>query len=151
MPFWLMFIPVVAIVQGIIILFVAFGQWVTGTYYAMTPHDGGHGGRIEITRDASPRGVLKIEARLDDGRVFRASFDAGSRRAIVRGLPSRRGRGVESPAVAIELVASDGNTLSCSFTRTDGESGGGCMTAEGRRFDLVARENRPDATLPPRG
>jgi hypothetical protein len=90
-------------------------------------------------------------ARLDDGRIFRASFDAGSRRAIVRGLPSRRGRDVETPAVAVELVASDGNTLSCRFTRAGDESDGGCVTPEGRRFDLVATDDRPDPTLPPRG
>ena len=151
MPFWLMFIPVVAIVQGIIILFVAFGQWVTGTYYTMEPIDGGRGGRIEIFRDASPDGSMRIEARLDDGRIYRASVEADSRRAIVRGLPSRRARDTAPPAVAVELVARDGNTLMCSFTRTDDTSGGGCVTPEGRHFELVARDERPASTSTPRG
>lgn len=151
MPFWLMFIPVVAIVQGIIILFVAFGQWVTGTYYTLEPIDGGRGGHIEIFRDVSPDGSMRIEARLDDGRIFRTSVEADSRRAIVRGLPSRRARDGVVAAVAVELVARDGNTLTCSFTRTNDTNSGGCVTPEGRHFDLVARDDRPDSTATPRG
>ena len=151
MPIWLMFIPVVAIVQGIIILFVALGQWATGTYYAMAPEDGKHGGRIEISRSASPRGAMTIEARLDDGRVFSASFDAGSRRAIVRGLPSRRPRTQELPAVAVELYAHDGKTLDCRFTRGDDASAGACVTSEGQRFELIARDDEREATSRPRG
>jgi len=151
MPIWLMFIPVVAIVQGIIILFVALGQWATGTYYALAPEDGEHGGRIEISRPAAPHGPMRMEARLADGRVFTASFDAGSRRAIVRGLPSRRARAEELPAVAVELYAADGKALACRFTRGDDESAGACITPEGQHLELIARDDEPVATSRPRG
>ena len=151
MPIWLMFIPVMAIVQGIIILFVALGQWATGTYYAMTPEHGERGGRIEITRSTVPNGAMRIEARLDDGRVFSASFDAGSRRAIVRGLPSRRARTQELPAVAVELYAPDGDLLACRFTRGDEHSAGGCVTPEGQRFELIVRDEGAESTSRPRG
>ena len=148
MPIWLMFIPVMAIVQGIIILFVALGQWATGTYYAMAPHDGERGGRIEISRSAGGDGAMKIEARLDDGRVFSGSFDAGSRRAIVRGLPSRRIRTEPLPAVAVELYAHDGEMLACRFTRGDEQSAGGCVTPQGQRFDLIARDEEREFARP---
>lgn len=151
MPIWLMFIPVAAIVQGIIILFVALGQWITGTYYAMAPQDGKSGGRIEIARAVSPHGAMTIQARLDDGRVFSASFDAGSRRAIVRGLPSRRPRVEPAPAVTVELYAQDGKTLACHFTRDDDESAGACTTPEGQRFELIARDDERAKTSRPHG
>lgn len=153
MPIWLMFIPVMAIVQGIIILFVALGQWATGTYYAMKPVDGGHGGAIEITRAVAPRSDMRIEARLADGRVFTASFDAGSRRAIVRGGSYRHSRQNERPVVAVELYAGDGTMLACHFAHVDvaGADAGGCTTPEGQRFDLVARELVESAVTTPNG
>jgi hypothetical protein len=52
MPVWLMFIPFVAILQGLMVLLVALGQWMTGTYYALAPDDGARGGRVEIVRAA---------------------------------------------------------------------------------------------------
>ena len=153
MPIWLMFIPVVAIVQGIIILFVALGQWATGTYYAMNPVDGGRGGSIEITRAPGPRSDMRIEARLADGRVFSATFDAGSRRAIVRGRLPRRTEQREPPAVAVDLYARDGTLLACHFAHVENEGAdaGRCTTTEGRRFDLVARDLIDDAAIAPQG
>ena len=139
MPVWLMFIPVVAIVQGIIILFVAMGQWITRTYYTMTPIDGGRGGRIEIFRDAAPDGSMRIEARLDDGRVFDASLAHDSRRAIVRGVPTRRAPSRTTASMPIELVATDGTKLTCAFTRSEGADAGGCVAPDGRGFRLIAR------------
>lgn len=151
MPFWLMFIPVVAIVQGIIILFVAFGQWVTGTYYTMKPIDGGRGGRIEIFRDVSPDGSMRIEARLEDGHVFEVSFEQRSRRAIVRGLPSRRSPNRTTEAMPVELVSAGGDKLACFFTRSDERDAGGCTTSDGREFRLVAQAESLDAPSPPPG
>lgn len=153
MPVWLMFIPVAAIIQGIIVLFVAVGQWITGTYYALAPHDGREGGRIEIVRSNDRPDSMRIEATLADGRLYTASFHAGARRAIVRSAPARDGR-ESRPAVTVHLYAQDGSEMLCRFTdgASYGASGGRCATADGRGFDIVAvaAAVRPDgAPVPP--
>ena len=139
MPIWLMFIPIAAIVQGIIVLFVALGQWITGTYYALTPLDGRDGGRIEIIRPDGRSGPMRIEARLSDGRLYTATFRTSDRRAIVRSAPSRE-PSITTPAVALELYANDGTTMRCRFTREDDvrRNGGRCETPDGRGFDVIA-------------
>jgi hypothetical protein len=97
-----MFIPFMAILQGIVVLFVALGQWMTGTYYALAPDDGHRGGHIEIVRSAGHEGPMRIEAKLADGRTYVASFESGARRRIVRNrVPDRpRAAGARLPTAA---------------------------------------------------
>jgi hypothetical protein len=151
MPVWLMFIPFVAIIQGIIVLFVALGQWMTGTYYALAPDDGQHGGRVEIVRAAGHDGPLRIEAKLADGRTYVASFESGARRRIVRDGPQRYRRDSE-PVVNIQLYAADGTALDCYFTRTrpGTTESGRCSASDGRGFDIIAADSDP-AKQDPRG
>jgi hypothetical protein len=154
MPIWLMFIPVAAILQGIVVLFVALGQWVTGTYYALAPTDGHGGGRIEIVRDTGSAAPQRIEARLADGRVYAASFEPNARRAIVRSAPSHRDRGANAPAVMIALYAADGSSMVCHFTARDyagRPSDGSCATADGRTFEMIAISSPPPSTARPLG
>jgi hypothetical protein len=146
-PIWLMFIPIAAIIQGIIVLFVALGQWITGTYYALAPHDGNGGGRIEIVRAENAGGPMRIEARLADGRLFSATFRPSDRRAIVRSAPSRE-PALAFPSIAIELYASDGSAMQCRFTRSANrrDNGGRCETPDGRGFDVIAVAPPPVGT-----
>ena len=151
MPVWLMFIPFVAILQGIIVLFVALGQWMTGTYYALAPDDGQRGGRVEIVRAAGHEGPLRIEAQLADGRTYVASFESGERRRVVRDGPPRYRRD-SKPAVNIQLYAADGTVLDCYFTQTRPGTAdrGRCSAADGRGFDIIAADTDA-ANHDPRG
>lgn len=151
MPVWLMFIPVVAIVQGLIVLFVALGQWMTGTYYALAPDDGARGGRVEIVRAAGHDGPLRIEAKLGDGRTYVASFESGARRRVVRDGPPRYRR-ESKPAVNIQLYASDGTVLDCYFTqpRPGSLDSGRCSATDGRGFAIIAADTAA-TTHDPRG
>jgi hypothetical protein len=54
------------------------------------------------------------------------------------------------PAVAVELYTHEGEMLACRFTRGDEQSAGGCVTPQGQRFDLIARDDDRD-TARPRG
>jgi len=150
MPVWLMFIPFVAIVQGIIVLIVALGQWMTGTYYALAPDDGQKSGRVEIVRAAGHDGPLRIEAELADGRTYVATFESGARRRIVRDGPPRYRRD-SRPAVNIQLYAADGTVLDCYFTqpRPGSTDSGRCSASDGRGFDLIAADDA--AGRDPRG
>jgi hypothetical protein len=149
MPVWLMFIPFVAILQGIIVLFVALGQWMTGTYYALAPDDGQRGGRVEIVRAAGHDGPLRIEAELGDGRTYVASFESGERRRVVRDGPPRYRRD-SKPAVNIRLYAADGTILDCYFTqpRSGSVDSGRCSAADGRGFDIIAADATTSAHDP---
>jgi hypothetical protein len=146
MPVWLMFIPFVAILQGIMVLIVALGQWMTGTYYALAPDDGTRGGRVEIVRAAGHDGPLRIEADLGDGRTYVASFESGARK---RDGP-RRYRRDSTPAVNIQLYASDGTVLDCYFTqpRPGSLDSGRCAAADGRGFDIIAADTAAAAQAP---
>jgi hypothetical protein len=153
-----MFIPVAAILQGIVVLFIALGQWATGTYYALAPNDGGDNGRIEIVRGEGANGPMRIEARLPDGRQYAASFSMGARRAIVKSAPMRHASPALSAyaraSVAVELYAQDGTSITCRFaeTRQNRPGDGSCLTPEGRHFEIVAIASPapPDATPPHR-
>jgi len=149
MPVWLMFIPFVAIVQGIIVLIVALGQWMTGTYYALAPHDGQRDGRIEIVRAEGHDGPLRIEAKLGDGRTYVATFESGARRRIVRDGPPRYRR-ESRPAVNIQLYAADGTVLDCYFTqqRPGSADSGRCSAFDGRGFDIIAADDTATARDP---
>jgi len=141
MPVWLMFIPFVAIIQGIIVLFVALGQWMTGTYYALAPDDGLRGGRVEIVRAAGRDGPLRVEATLGDGRTYVATFESGEQRRVVRDGPPRYRRD-SRPAVNVQLYAADGTVLDCYFTqpRPGSTDSGRCSAADGRGFDIIAAD-----------
>lgn len=149
MPVWLMFIPFVAILQGIMVLIVALGQWMTGTYYALAPDDGARGGRVEIVRAAGHDGPLRIEAELGDGRKYIASFESGARRRIVRDGPPRYQRD-SKPAVNIQLYAADGTVLDCYFTqpRSGSLDSGRCAASDGRGFDIIAADTAASAQDP---
>jgi hypothetical protein len=149
MPVWLMFIPVVAIAQGIIVLIVALGQWMTGTYYALAPEDGQRGGHVEIVRAQGHDGPMRIEATLADGRTYVATFQSGERRRIVRDGPPRYRRG-SKPAVNIQLYAADGTVLDCYFTqsRAGTTESGRCAAADGRGFAIIAADTDTTAHEP---
>jgi hypothetical protein len=149
MPVWLMFIPFVAILQGIIVLFVALGQWMTGTYYALAPDDGQRGGHVEIVRAEGHDGPMRIEATLADGRTYVATFASGERRRVVRDGPPRYRR-ESNPAVNIQLVAADGTMLDCWFTqsRPGSADSGHCSASDGRGFAVIATDT---AAHEPRG
>ena len=149
MPVWLMFIPFVAIIQGIIVLFVALGQWITGTYYALAPDDGQHGGRVEIVRADGREGPMRIEAKLADGRTYVATFTSGERRRVVRDGPPRYRRD-SKPAVNIRLYAADGTVLDCYFTqsRPGTTESGRCSASDGSGFTIVAADTDTTAHEP---
>jgi hypothetical protein len=84
--------------------------------------------------------------------VYAATFEQRSRRAIVRGLPSsRRSPSRTVPVLPVELVARDGATLTCAFTRNERGDAGSCLSPDGRGYRLIARGEPADSSDPPPG
>jgi hypothetical protein len=148
MPFWLMFMPLLAIGRAILTVFVAFGQWVTGNYYTVVPADGGSPGRIEYFHQSPDGAVSQIRISLADGRTFVASLDSDTRPSPIEILAAEPHDDSIAPygvPFALRLTGEHQDWMDCRFTVLSGSSTlrqnvGTCVTDTGHSFHIVQDE-----------
>ena len=145
MPFWLMFMPLLAIGRAILTVFVAFGQWVTGSYYTVVPVEGGSPGHIEYFHQSPDGGVSQIRISLADGRTFVASLDSDTQPSPIEILASEPLDESIAPygvPFALRLTGEHQDWMDCRFTgvTTLRQHVGTCVTDKGRSFHIVRDE-----------
>ena len=131
MPFWIMFVPIIALGRAIATLFVALGQMITGNYFALVPVDGGEAGRVEIVRAGRTDALETIRVTLADGRTFVASFDR-------RDGPASEFAADGGGAIAVRLVDAGRAYMDCRFQPPSPRENffGRCTTESGRVFQV---------------
>jgi hypothetical protein len=143
-----MFVPILAIGRAIATLFVALGQWITGNYFTLVPHDGGEPGHIEYIEPVPHEHSGRIRISLSDGRTYVAFAEdeaSGAPMDVLAREPFDEEFGHAPFDLAIRLTGQRGDWMECRFAyaerRTTGAAAGTCVTDTGRAFDVVRREH----------
>lgn len=149
MPFWLMFVPIMAIGRAIATLFVAFGQWITGNYFTLVPQDGTEPGHIEWIEPVPHEHGGRIRISLSDGRTYVAFADAytsGSPMDLLAAEPFDEAFPDKRFDIAIRLNGKRDDWMECRFElserRSAGATVGTCINEDGAAFD-VRRHDPP--------
>jgi hypothetical protein len=144
-----MFVPVIAIGRAIATLFVAFGQWITGNYFTLIPHDGGEPGHIEWIEPVPHEHSGRIRISLSDGRTYVAFADADTSASPMEALAAEPFEEAfrDTPFdIAIRLNGTRDDWMECRFALSDrpatGTAVGTCIDDDGAAFDVV-RHRRP--------